>query len=145
MQHYTSPDYLFLTYREDLRMLVARWLRPVSAVETREGYECILQAGQHFRCPFWLLDGRRRLPADAETTQWGLHEFFPNLSTRLGQRVCLSQLISPSYQQVTEEIPAFQQAENASSQTYHMRRFNDESHAVQWLQECQQQHFSLAK
>jgi hypothetical protein len=138
MQHFSTPDYLAISYRNDLSMLVARWMRPVSAAETREGYQVILAAGQHFRCPFWLLDGRRRLPADEETTQWGLYEFFPQLSAKLGSRVYMSQLLSPSYQLLTQAIPAFQQLESQTSQSYLMRRFNDEAHAVQWLRECQQ-------
>jgi hypothetical protein len=137
MQQFSSPDYLSIAYRHDLRMLVARWLRPVSATETKEGYQSILQAGQHFQCPFWLLDARRRLPADAETTTWGLHQFFPTLSVQLGQHVCLSQLISPSYHQVTDTIPAFKEVEAQLNSSFQMRRFNDEAQAVQWLNECQ--------
>jgi hypothetical protein len=137
MQHFSSPDYLSISYRDDLRMLVARWMRSVSASETREGYQCILTAGQHFQCPFWLLDARRRLPADEETTQWGLYEFFPQLGTKLGSRVYMSQLLSPSYKLLTQGIPAFQELEKQPTQSYMMRRFNDEAQAVQWLRECQ--------
>ncbi|MBC8083947.1 MAG: hypothetical protein H7Z21_12110 [Hymenobacter sp.] len=142
MHQFSTPDYLSIAYRDDLRMLVARWLRPASAAETQEGYQLILQAGQRFQCPFWLLDGRRRLPADAETTRWGLYEFFPRLSRQLGQQVCLSQLLSPHYQQLTDSIPLFQQLENLPGQTYQMRRFNDEAHAVQWLRDCQEQNLA---
>lgn len=137
MQQFSTPDYLTITYRADLRMIVARWLRPTSSPETREGYHFILKAGVHFSCPYWLLDGRRRLPADAETTNWALFEFFPQASAQLGQRVCLSQLLSPSYQQATDAIPAIQQLEEAPH-AYQMRRFNDEAQAVDWLRVCQQ-------
>jgi len=139
MQVYPSPDYLVIAYRNDLQLLVARWLRPVSPIETREGYELILQAAQHFGTPFWLLDGRRRLPADEPTTQWGLHEFFPTLSAQLGQQVCMSQLLSPYYQAITEAMPVFQELERQPAQLYRMRRFNDEALAVEWLRECQQE------
>ena len=138
MQHFSAPEYLSISYRDDLRMLVARWMRPVSSPETQEGYHTILAAGQHFRCPFWLLDSRRRLPADEQTTQWGLYEFFPQLSAKLGSKVYMSQLLSPSYQLLTEAIPAFKQLETQPSQSYLMRRFNDEAQAVQWLRECQE-------
>jgi hypothetical protein len=137
MQRFSTPDYITITYRPDLSMLVARWLRPASSTETREGYHYILKAGLHFKCPYWLLDGRRRLPADAETTDWGLFEFFPRLSPQMGQQVCLSQLLSPSYQQATESTPVFQELER-TPQTYLMRRFDDEARAVEWLLECQQ-------
>ncbi|WP_375436046.1 hypothetical protein [uncultured Hymenobacter sp.] len=136
MQKFSAPDYLTITYRDDLRMLVTRWLRPTSSAEIREGYQVVLEAGLHFKCPYWLLDGRRRLPVDSETTNWGLFEFFPQLSPQMGQRVYLSQLLSPSYQQVTESMPAFQQLES-TPQTFQMRRFNDEAQAVDWLRECQ--------
>lgn len=138
MQTFAAPDYLTLVYRSDLRFLVARWMRPVSDAETREGYQLILKAAQECNCPYWLLDGRRRLPANPETTHWGLTEFFPHLSAHLGQVVYMSQLLSPAYQQITEASPDFARADAEPNRTYHMRRFNDETHAVQWLQHAQQ-------
>lgn len=137
MRSFVTPDYLSLTYRSDLEFLVARWLRPVSAEEIRAGYHLILAAACECRCAYWLLDGRRRLPADADTTRWGLDEFFPQLSRALGQPVFLSQLLSPAYQQLTEAQPVFQAAEQNRAQGYQMRRFNDETRAVQWLREAQ--------
>ncbi|WBA42929.1 hypothetical protein [Hymenobacter canadensis] len=133
-----DSDYLSITFRPDLDMLVARWLREVSGSETREGYHQILAAARQTSCPFWLLDGRRRTPADAETTQWGFQEFFPTLSSQLGQNVFLSQLLSPFYQQITQALPVFQENEASTTHTYTMRRFNDEASAVAWLRECQQ-------
>jgi hypothetical protein len=130
-------EYLSVSFRPDLNMLVARWLREVSGEETREGYHQILAAARQINCPFWLLDGRRRQPADAATTQWGFQEFFPMLSSQMRQNVFLSQLLSPYYQQITQELPVFQESEANTTQTYHMRRFNNEASAVQWLQECQ--------
>ncbi|TGD80397.1 hypothetical protein [Hymenobacter wooponensis] len=138
MRTFTAPDYLTLTYRSDLKFLVARWLRPVSNAETREGYQLILEAAQQSDCPYWLLDGRRRTPADPETTAWGLNEFFPTLSPTLGSTVYMSQLLSPFYQQLTHTIEAFERADTDPTRTYQMRRFNDETHAVQWLQIAQQ-------
>ncbi|RPD45689.1 hypothetical protein DNI29_16150 [Hymenobacter sediminis] len=137
MLTFPAPDYLSLTYRNDLNFLVVRWLRPVTGDETRAGYALILATAKQCDCPYWLLDGRRRQPADAETTRWGLTEFFPSLSATMGRRVFLSQLLSPMYQQLTEAMPAFSIAETDSARTYYMRRFNDENHAVQWLQQQQ--------
>ncbi|MBT9392385.1 hypothetical protein KLP40_04350 [Hymenobacter sp. NST-14] len=137
MRAFATPDYLDLSYRSDLNFIVARWLRPVSGSETRQGYQLIVEAGQACQCPYWLLDGRRRQPADAETTHWGLHEFFPRLHVALGQPVFMSQLLSPTYQALTDAQPAFQQAEQAPAQTYRMQRFNDETRAVHWLQQQQ--------
>ena len=139
MQAFTVSDYLHIVHRPDLSMLVARWLRPVSAAETREGYLQILEAARQSHCPYWLLDGRRRLPADAETTRWGFEEYFPHLRAQVGQVVFLSQLISPAYQQVTHTIAAFQQNEHNPSPAYRMRLFNDEAQAVAWLRSCQQE------
>lgn len=138
MHDLPTSEYLSITFRADLNMLVARWLREVSASETREGYHQILAVARQTNCPFWLLDGRRRKPADEATTQWGFMEFFPTLSAQLGQDVFLSQLLSPYYQQITQALPVFQESEDNTAHTYHMRRFNDEASAVQWLQEHQQ-------
>lgn len=137
MHTFTAPDFLSLTYRSDLNFLVARWLQPVSGPETRLGYQLILEAAQQCQCAYWLLDGRRRQPADADTTRWGLEEFFPQLARKMGQPVFMSQLLSPDYQQLTEALPAFQAADHDPARTYQMRRFNDETRAVQWLQQAQ--------
>lgn len=137
MHSFPAPDFISLTYRPDLNFLVARWLRPVTGAETRAGYELILAAAQQCNCPYWLLDGRRRHPADAATTEWGLQEFFPRLSAVLGQRVFLSQLLSPAYQQLTKAMPAYATAETMPARTYYMGRFDDETQAVQWLQQQQ--------
>lgn len=139
MQTLTTTDFLTIVYRPDLRFLVARWQRPVSGAETRDGYQQILAAAMQCQCPYWLLDGRRRTPADEQTTNWGLQEFFPSLSTRLGQTVYMSQLLSPSYQMLTMALPVFAEAEANLDNTYQMRRFNDETRAVEWLQWAQQQ------
>lgn len=141
MREFAAPDYLSLHYRSDLNFLVARWLRPVSDAETRQGYHLILAAAGECGCPYWLLDGRRRRPAEAHTTRWGLEEFFPQLGAALGQPVFLSQLLSPDYQALTSAQEAFRQAEQPapanSSRGYHMARFNDENRAVGWLRQQQ--------
>lgn len=137
MRTFATPDFLSLTHRSDLNFLVARWLRPVSGAETRVGYHLILESACACNCAYWLLDGRRRPPADAETTRWGLEEFFPQLAGKMGRPVFMSQLLSPDYQQLTNELPAFQAADHDLTRTYQMRRFNDETHAVQWLQQVQ--------
>ncbi len=138
MHTFAVSDYLVINYRSDLNMLVARWQRPVSGAETRAGYQQILEIAQQYQCPYWLLDGRRRHPADIETTNWGFQDFFPNLHFWLGQQVYLSQLLSPIYQQLTLTMPVYQESENNPTQTYQMRRFNDEAEAVQWLSGCQE-------
>jgi len=137
MHIFAAPDFLSLTYRPDLKFLVARWLRPVSGTETQRGYQLILEAAQQCQCAYWLLDGRRRQPADADTTRWGLDEFFPQLISKMGQPVFMSQLLSPDYQQLTQALPAFQVADQDPARTYQMRRFNDETRAVQWLLQAQ--------
>ena len=138
MRVFVAPDYLSLQHRSDLNFLVARWMRPVSDAETRQGYALILAAARESGCPYWLLDGRRRPAALPATTRWGLEEFFPQLGAALGQPVFMSQLLSPTYQALTDTQPAFQEAEEQGPvQGYSMRRFNDETKAVNWLRQRQ--------
>ncbi|SET40813.1 hypothetical protein [Hymenobacter actinosclerus] len=139
MRDFAAPDYLTLQYRADLNFLVARWMRPVSDAEMRQGYTLILAAARECHCPYWLLDGRRRRPAEPATTRWGLEEFFPQLGAALGQAVSMSQLLSPDYHSLTDNQQAFHQAEQQGpAQGYFMRRFNDETQAVSWLRQQQQ-------
>ena len=51
-------DFLDISYRADLDVLMARWLRPVELPELQAGYEQILAAAQAGAGRRWLGDVR---------------------------------------------------------------------------------------
>ena len=49
-----------LTYRPDLDVLAARWLRPVTRDKIQQSYGALLAEAGRRRCRCWLPDWRRR-------------------------------------------------------------------------------------
>lgn len=123
-------DFAELTFREDLRVLVARWLRPVSSAELHHSYEAVLAAASPQRCRFWLLDLRRRGTSTEDDTHWVLETFLSQLAGRLGGRVYLAFLVSPSHLAVIDQEGG---APLVSGAHCHARIFTDEGAALAWL------------
>ncbi len=90
-----ETDFLELRYRPDLQLLVARWRRPVSAAELRQGYRATLQLAREVNCPFWQVDMRSRNAPNAADCQWLTTEFLARAAQRMAGPVCLGYLLSP--------------------------------------------------
>jgi len=90
-----APDFLALTYRPDLHLLVGRWRRPVSGAEFRAGYRATLALALAVGCPYWQLDLRGRNAPEAEAQQWLTDKFLPGLAAELAAPVYLGYLLSP--------------------------------------------------
>ena len=54
-------DYLEISYRADLDLLIARWLIPIELPKMRQGHQLLLEAARAGNCRRWLLNVRRRL------------------------------------------------------------------------------------
>jgi ribosome modulation factor len=131
-----DTDFLHLTYRADLHLLVARWQRPVSDAEFRQGYQATLRAAQQAGCPFWQLDIRSRQAPEPATVQWLLTEFLPQVPASLGSVVCLAYLLRPTH---LAELP-FAPPIGVDVRTAF---FAEEGPLTNWLSQCQ--HRSLAE
>ncbi|UOQ80535.1 hypothetical protein [Hymenobacter sp. 5414T-23] len=90
-----QPDYLTISYRPDLEVLVGRWMRQVSFSEMCQGYYLLLQAAERHQCRQWLIDVRRRYNTDREGAHWMVTEFLPTVAPRLGGRTHLAYLLAP--------------------------------------------------
>lgn len=90
-------DFLHLTYRPDLHLLVARWQRPASADEVRAGYAAMLELAEQVDCPFWQIDVRGRKLMDGATSRWLIDEFLPLLADRLTGPASLGYLLTPAH------------------------------------------------
>jgi hypothetical protein len=129
-------NYLNLRYRPDLHLLVARWQRPVSAAEFRQGWRAILRLAREHNCPYWQLDlrGRGALP-HGEIQQWLRHRLVPEIAQCLSQPVCLAYLLSPAH------VPQIQAPVWSLAQ---VAFFSEEGSLKAWLRQCQQHHAPLA-
>ncbi|AII51518.1 hypothetical protein [Hymenobacter sp. APR13] len=123
-------DFVELSFRPDLQLLLGRWLRPVSSSELQQSYEALLTAAVPPKCRFWLLDLRRRGISSEDDTLWTLETFLPLLAPRLGGRVYLAFLVSPGHLSAIDQESGAPMVTNAQC---HVRLFTDEGLATAWL------------
>ena len=137
-----GPDFLEISYRPDLDVLVGRWMRKISAAEMCQGYEHLLEAAVQCGCRQWLLDARRRFNTDRDGARWMISTFLPQLGPRLGGRTHLAYLLAPVLLRDTEADAAFPPASFFDDKPYNADRFTDEREAIDWLQTARREAFS---
>ncbi|QKG55740.1 hypothetical protein GKZ68_03235 [Hymenobacter sp. BRD128] len=93
---HAEADFLELRYRPDVHYLVARWHRPVSGAELRQGYYAILRLAREVNCTCWKIDLRSRNAPDEADRRWVTAEFLTRAAQRLDSPVCLGYLLTPS-------------------------------------------------
>ena len=126
-------DFLEISYRADLDVLVARWLRPVELPELQQGYECTLEAARARAARRWLLDVRRRFNTHQMGAQWMVSSLLPRLGPTLGGRSRLAYLLVPEYLRDTAADSAFPPPAFFEGKPFISERFIEESAAVVWL------------
>ena len=132
-----EPYFLHLHYQPDLRTLAARWQRPVSPSEFRQGYLAALAAAEAAACRFWLVDLRARTaPAPAEA-RWLTTRLLPLLPGRLGGTTYLGMLLSPQF--VVPPAPPYPVVLGTSAPApgVIVRSFDLEGPLIGWLARCQ--------
>ena len=63
-----SPEFLELSYRTDMHLLIGRWRHTVTEDELRDGYRAMQTATLPAPCGRWLIDSRRRPTASRSPT-----------------------------------------------------------------------------
>ena len=126
-------DFLEISYRADLDVLVARWLRPIELPEMQYGYQLLLEAAQAGNCRRWLLDVRRRLNTHQIGAQWMVSSFLPLVGARLGGRTQLAYLLAPTYMRDLAADAAFPQPSYFAGKPFIGERFIEENTAIEWL------------
>jgi hypothetical protein len=132
--NYATPGLLDITYRADLEVLIGRWgYQPDPAALPAE-YERLEAAALSHRALCWLQDIRRRTLNDPHITQWLLHEYFPNMAHRLGGRLQVAYLVSPTLHDAIVAQPDFLPTESYADRPFAIGFFGEEGAAVAWLQ-----------
>jgi hypothetical protein len=126
-------NFLEITYRADLEVLVARWLRPVELPELQHGYELILEAAQAGAGRRWLIDVRRRFNTHQLGAQWMVSSFLPRLGPALGGRSRLAYLLAPMYMRDAAADSAFPPPSYFEGKPFIGDRFIEENAAIEWL------------
>lgn len=125
--------FLDISYRADLDVLVARWLRPVDLPELQTGYEQILTASQARNCRRWLIDVRRRYNTHQMGAHWMMSSLLPRLGPALGGRTRLAYLLAPLYLRDSAADSAFPPLSYFEGKPFIGERFTEESAAIEWL------------
>jgi hypothetical protein len=128
--HYLQPeaDFLELRYRPDMQVLVARWRRPVSAAELRQGYYAILRLAREVNCACWQVDLRSRNAPDEADRRWLSADFLTSAAQRLDGPVCLGYLLTPSL---------LAQMGSPTASPNQVAFFSEEGPLTAWLTQCQ--------
>ncbi|GAB2770273.1 hypothetical protein HNQ93_000463 [Hymenobacter luteus] len=131
-------DYLQLTHRPDLQVLVLRWLRDTTLPELQTGCQAALELAQHHGIAHWVVDVRRRVTVNAERSAWMSDTFLPAAALRLQPALLrVGYLISPTRLETILAESTVQHAaitrSQDSAQPYLMRIFLNESDVMQWL------------
>ena len=128
-------DFLEISYRADLDILMARWLRPVELPELQAGYEQMLAAAQAGAGRNWLIDVRRRFNTHQLGAQWMVSSFLPRLGPALGGRSRLAYLMAPAYLRDSAADSAFPPQSYFEGKPFFGDRFIEENTAIAWLRE----------
>jgi hypothetical protein len=126
-------DFLEITYRADLGVLVARWLRPVDLAELQAGYEHTLKTAQAGAGRRWLIDVRRRFNTHQVGAQWMVSSLLPRLEPALGGRSRLAYLLAPLYLRDASADSAFPPPTYFEGKPFVGERFIEEDAAIAWL------------
>ena len=126
-------DFLEISYRPDLEVLVARWLRPVDLPELQAGYEQMLTAARGGAGRRWLIDVRRRFNTHQVGAQWMVSSLLPRLGPALGGQSRLAYLLAPMYLRDASADAAFPPPAYFAGKPFAGERFMEENAAVAWL------------
>lgn len=128
-----ESDYLRLSYRPDLHLLLMRWTRPATSAEHRIGYQEALVLARQQQASHWLIDLRSRGLADLTDLDWVLQEFavefraaFPTFDRRIAY------FTTPYYADIL--LPRLQQHAQFQLSGLQIKVFTEEMPAYHWLQ-----------
>ncbi|UPL49068.1 hypothetical protein [Hymenobacter sublimis] len=132
----TETDYLRLSYRSDLRLLIMRWTRAATSAEHRAGYQAALELARQHQAAHWLIDLRSRGLAEPADLQWVLEDFRAQMRSALpGVTRRLAYLTTPFHADILRpRLIEFAQTGQDDAQ---VEVFTEEMPAQQWLQSGQ--------
>ena len=122
-----------ISYRADLDVLVARWLRPVELPELQAGYEQMLAAAQAGAGRRWLVDVRHRSNTHQIGAPWMVSSLLPRLGPTLGGRNRLAYLMGPIYLRDVAADSTFPPPSYFEGKPFVGERFIEESAPIAWL------------
>ena len=133
-QLYTASEHLEISYQPDFRVLVGRWLQPVTEAEARRDYTDLLAAARQFGARYWLLDIRRRGRSAPATLAWLLDTYYAQVVQALGPPVRLVYFMAPGLRQEFQQDGSVPEpVAYATQESFRMNQCITEAEAMSWL------------
>jgi len=137
-QPYAASERLEINYQDDFRVLVGRWLRPVTEAEARQDYAHLLAAARHFDARYWLFDIRRRGRSAPATLAWLLSDYYAQAVRELGSPVRLVYFMAPGLRQEFQADGVVPEPTTyAADLPFRMNQCITEAEALAWLHDEQ--------
>lgn len=133
MSSFTIADTLELNHRPDLDILVGRWTQQPAADLLPLLYQQLAETAVEHGALYWLQDIRRRQFNDPATTTWLLTTYFPATARRLGGRLHIAYLASPTLLNHILTSPGYLPPAAYAAEPFSVAFFSDEGPAIQWL------------
>ncbi|NVO86590.1 hypothetical protein [Hymenobacter terrestris] len=125
-------DYVLISYRSDLRLLIMRWTRVATPAEHRAGYQEALRVAQPVQAGRWLIDLRSRGLADLIDLLWILHDFRLELQAALPATVRRIAYFTTPYHAELLTV-RLRELNTAAATDLEIRVFVEETPAYNWL------------
>jgi hypothetical protein len=138
-QPYAASGHLEISYQDDARVLIGRWLRPTTEAEAQQDYADLLAAAQHFNAHYWLFDIRRRGRSAPTTMTWLLADYYTQAVRVLGAPVRLVYFMAPGLRQEFQTDGVVPEPVTYSADLpFRMNQCITEAEALAWLASEQQ-------
>ncbi|MBT9392207.1 hypothetical protein KLP40_03445 [Hymenobacter sp. NST-14] len=125
-------DYVLITYRPDLQLLIMRWTRPATPAEHRAGYQAALALARQQQVGRWLIDLRSRGLADPADLLWVMHDFRQEFRTALPTAARrIAYFTTPYHADILSA--RLRELEAATLDGLQLAVFVEETPAYQWL------------
>ena len=124
-------DYVLISYRPDVQLLIMRWTRVATPAEHRAGYQEALRVALPEQAGRWLIDLRSRGLADPTDLLWVLQDFRAELHAALPGVGCRIAYFTSPYH--ADLLMARLQELNATPGALEIRVFVEETPAYKWL------------
>ena len=125
-------DYVLISFRPDLQLLIMRWTRAATPAEHRAGYEAALRLARVEQAGCWLIDLRSRGLADPTDLLWVLHDFRAELQAALFATMRRIAYFTTPYHADTLAA-RLRELNTDASDSLEIRVFVDEAPAYAWL------------
>ena len=144
LQETMLEDFLDLTFRKDLNIMLLRWTKKVNSAELKSGYLRALSEAKANGTRFWFLDLRRRGPLPPDDENWTLNSFMADLGSSVKEPYFFAYLVSPTHYKQLDRSVGIERLKHFSRHIS-IQVFYSEDIAITWLLNMQRLQAGVAQ